>query len=31
MLLEYLDRKHEEQGEGGLIVEEAEEGRVYPF
>lgn len=31
VLLEYLDRKHEEQVEAGLEVEKEDEVRSYPF
>jgi alpha-1,2-mannosyltransferase len=31
VLLEYLDRKHEEQVEGGLDLEREEEVRMYPL
>ena len=31
VLLEYLDRKHREQVEGGLDMEGEEEVRAYPF
>jgi alpha-1,2-mannosyltransferase len=31
VLLEYLDRKHEEQVANGLVVEEEENIRAYPY
>jgi alpha-1,2-mannosyltransferase len=31
VLLEYLDRMHEEQVRGGLDVSKEEEERAYPF